>query len=179
MSVVPIARQHTLAWDDPGVSPWLEVVVAVAMVVGLVGLVLPVLPGLAVMWVAVLAWAILDGGGAVRWTIVAVVSILALVGTVAAVLWSGRKASGAGAPWWALLVALVGSIVGFFTIPFLGIVVGGIGGLWLAELVRLRHPREAWDTTWVALQAYGVGTVVQMLAGAAIFAVWLVGVWLS
>jgi uncharacterized protein len=177
--VRPIDVGHTSAWDDPGVSPWLELVVAVAMVVGLVGLVLPVLPGLAVMWVAVLVWAVLDGGGTVRWLTFAVVSILALVGTVAAVMWSGRKASGAGAPWWALLVALVGAVVGFFTIPFLGIVVGGIAGLWLAELVRLRHPREAWDTTWVALQAYGVGTIVQLLAGAAIVAVWLVGVWAS
>jgi uncharacterized protein YqgC (DUF456 family) len=161
------------------VSPWLELVVAVALVVGLVGLVLPVLPGLAIMWVAVGVWALLDGGGPVRWATFAVVSILALVGTVAAVVWSGRRASGAGAPWWALLVALVGAVVGFFTIPILGIVVGGVGGLWLAELVRLRHPRQAWDTTWVALQAYGVGTVVQMLAGAAILAVWLVGVWVS
>lgn len=160
-------------------SPWLELAVAVAMVVGLVGLVLPVLPGLAVMWVAVGVWVVADGGGAVRWATFAVVSILALVGTVAAVLWSGRKASDAGAPWWALLVALVGAVVGFITIPFVGIVVGGVGGLWLAELVRLRHPRHAWDTTWVALQAYGVGTIVQMLAGSAIFGVWLVGVWIS
>jgi uncharacterized protein YqgC (DUF456 family) len=161
------------------VSPWLELVVAVAMVVGLVGLVVPVLPGLALMWAAVGLWTVLDGGGAVRWITFGIVTVLAAVGTVAAVVWSGRKASGAGAPWWALIVALIGAIVGFFTIPFLGIVIGGIGGLWLAELVRLRHPRLAWDTTWAALQAYGVGTVVQMLAGVAILGVWLVGVWVS
>jgi uncharacterized protein YqgC (DUF456 family) len=161
------------------VSPWLELLVAVAMIVGLVGLVVPVLPGLVLMWAAVGLWALLDGGGAVRWATFAVVTVLALVGTIAALIWSGRKASGAGAPWWALTVAMVGAVVGFFTIPFLGIVVGGVGGLWLAELARLRHPRQAWDTTWAALQGYGVGTVVQMLAGAAIFGVWLVGVWIS
>ena len=71
------------------------------------------------------------------------------------------------------MAAMIGAVVGFFTIPVLGVVVGGIGGLWLAELVRLRHPRRAWDTTWAAVQGYGVGTVVQMLAGAAIFGVWL------
>lgn len=160
-------------------SPWLELLVAVAMVVGLVGVVVPVLPGLILMWVAVGSWALLDGGGTARWVTFAVVTLLTAVGTTAAVVWSGRKASGAGAPWWALTVAMVGAVVGFLTLPVIGIVVGGVGGLWLAELARLRHPKAAWDTTWVALQAYGVGTVVQMLAGAAIFGVWLTGVWLS
>jgi hypothetical protein len=160
-------------------SPWLELVVLAALIVGVVGLVVPVLPGLVLMWLAVGAWALLDGGGSVRWATFGVVTVLTLVGTVAALTLSGRKATGAGAPWWALLLAMVGAIVGFFTIPVVGIVVGGIAGLYLAELLRLRDLRAAWDTTWVALQGYGVGTVVQMLAGAAIVAVWLVGVWLS
>ena len=160
-------------------SPWLELLVAVAMVAGLVGLVIPVMPGLPIMWVAVGVWALLDGGGAVRWATFAVVTVLAAVGTVAAITLSGRRATGAGAPWWALLLGVVGAVVGFFTIPVLGVVVGGVVGLWLAELLRLRDIRAAWDTTWEAIQGYGVGTLVQMLAGAAIFGVWLVGVWIS
>jgi uncharacterized protein YqgC (DUF456 family) len=180
MSVRPFAHLHISgAWDDPSVSPWLEVLIAAAMVVGLVGLVVPVLPGLVLMWVAVGVWAILDGGGTARWVTFAIVTVLAVVGTVASIVWSGRKASDAGAPWWALAVALVAAVVGFFTIPVLGIVVGGVCGLWLVELVRLRHPRLAWDTTWAALQGYGIGTLVQMAAGAAVFAVWLGGVWVS
>lgn len=160
-------------------SPWLEIVVAIALAVGLVGLVVPVLPGLALMWGAVGVWALLDGGGAWRWATFGVVTVLAVVGTVAALTLSGRKATGAGAPWWALLMAAVGAVAGFFVIPLLGIVIGGIAGLWLAELIRLRHPRAAWDTTWEALQGYGTGTVVQMLAGIAIIAVWGIGVVLS
>jgi uncharacterized protein YqgC (DUF456 family) len=108
-----------------------------------------------------------------------VVTVLALVGTVAALTLSGRKATDAGAPWWALVLALVGAVVGFIMIPVLGIVVGGIAGLWLAELIRLRDPRTAWDTTWAALQGYGLGTVVQMVAGVAMVLVWAAGVVLS
>lgn len=160
-------------------SPWLEIAVAVALAVGVVGVVVPVLPGLVLMWAAVGVWALLDGGGAWRWATFGVVTVLTLVGTVAALTLSGRKATGAGAPWWALLMAVVGAIVGFFTIPLIGIVVGGIAGLWLAELIRLRDLRAAWDTTWVALQGYGLGTVVQIAAGIAIILVWSVGVVLS
>jgi uncharacterized protein YqgC (DUF456 family) len=84
-----------------------------------------------------------------------------------------------GAPWWALLAAAVGAVAGFFLIPFVGILIGGVGGLWVAELVRVRDPRAAWDTTWAAIQGYGVGTVVQMVAGVGIVVVWGMGVWLT
>lgn len=160
-------------------SPWLEIGVAIALAVGVVGLVVPVMPGLILMWGAVGVWALLDGGGAWRWATFGVVTVLAIVGTVAALTLSGRKATDAGAPWWALLMAVVGAVVGFVMIPLVGIVVGGIAGLWLAELIRLREPRTAWDTTWAALQGYGLGTVVQMVAGIAIVLVWGVGVVLS
>lgn len=160
-------------------SPWLEIAVAVALAVGLVGLVVPVLPGLALMWGAVGVWALLDGGGTWRWATFAVVTVLAAVGLVAALTLSGRKATGAGAPWWALVMAVIGAVLGFIMIPLVGIVVGGIAGLWLAELIRLRDLRKAWDTTWEALQGYGLGTVVQMVAGVAIVLVWIVGVVVS
>lgn len=160
-------------------SPWLEIAVALAMAVGLVGLVVPVLPGLALMWAAVGVWVLLDGGGAWRWATFGVVTVLALVGVVAALTLGGRKATGAGAPWWALVMAVIGAVVGFIMIPLVGVVVGGIAGLWLAELIRLRDPRTAWDTTWEALQGYGLGTVVQMVAGVAIVLVWVAGVVVS
>lgn len=160
-------------------SPWLEVAVAIALAVGVVGLVVPVLPGLALMWAAVGIWALVDGGGPWRWATFGVVTVLAIVGTVAALTLSGRKATDAGAPWWALILAVVGAVIGFVMIPLVGIIVGGIAGLWLAELIRLRDPRTAWDTTWAALQGYGLGTVVQMVAGLAIVLVWCVGVVLS
>jgi uncharacterized protein len=163
----------------PALSPWLELVVLVVMLVGVVGLVLPVLPGLALMWLAAVVWAILDGGGWIRWSAVLVITVLAVVGTVAATWLSGRRAGQQGAPWWVLGISMVGMVVGFFLIPIVGVVVGGVAAIWLAELVRLRHPGQAWDTTWAALQGYGTGTAVQLACGVAILLVWLVAVWAS
>lgn len=160
-------------------SPWLELAVVVVMLVGFVGLFLPALPGLPVMWVAVLAWVLLDGGGTVRWVAFAVVTVLSIVGTAAAIWLSGRGATTAGAPWWVLLVGTVGMIIGFFTIPIVGVLVGGVGAIWLAELARLQSPRRAWDTTWAAIVGYGVGTSVQLAAGVAVLLVWIMAVVLS
>ena len=161
------------------VSPWLEWVVLLVMIVSVVGLLLPVLPGLLLMWAATLGWVLLDGGGAVRWTAFGIITVLVAVGTAAAYWWSGRRASDAGAPWWVLAVGTLGMIIGFFTIPILGVVVGGVAAIWLAELIRLRDAKQAWDTTWAALQGYGIGTGIQVAAGVAVVLVWLMAVWIS
>ena len=160
-------------------SPWLELVVAAVMLVGVVGLFVPVMPGLLLMWGAALVWVLVDGGGLLRWVALVIITLLAVVGTAAATWMSGRSASGVGAPWWVLVLGVVGMIVGFFTIPVFGLIVGGVAAIWLGELVRLGNPRRAWDTTWVAIQGYGLGTAVQLAAGVAILLVWLVAVWLS
>jgi len=161
------------------VSPWLELGVLVVMLVGFAGLVLPGLPGLPVMWLAALVWVLLDGGGALRWASFALITLLTVVGTAAALWWSGRGAARAGAPWWVLLVGLAGMIIGFFAIPVLGVLVGGVAAVWLAELVRLRHPGRAWETTWATIIGYGVGTGVQLAAGVALLLVWLTAVLVS
>jgi uncharacterized protein YqgC (DUF456 family) len=160
-------------------SPWLELVVAAVMLIGVVGLFVPVMPGLLLMWGAALVWVLVDGGGLLRWTALVIITLLAVVGTAAATWMSGRSASGVGAPWWVLALGVAGMIVGFFTIPVFGVVVGGVAAIWLGELARLGSPRRAWDTTWVAIQGYGLGTAVQLAAGVAIVLVWLVAVWLS
>lgn len=160
-------------------SPWLELGVFFVMLVGFAGLVLPGLPGLPVMWLAALVWVLLDGGGALRWSALAVITLLTVIGTAAALWLSGRGAAQAGAPWWVLMVGVAGMIIGFFTIPVLGVLVGGVAAIWLAELVRQQHPGRAWDTTWATIVGYGIGTGVQLAAGVAVLLVWLTAVVVS
>jgi uncharacterized protein YqgC (DUF456 family) len=161
------------------VSPWLEVAVAAVMVVGLVGVVVPVLPGLVVSWLAVVAWAVLDGGGPVRWTAVVVVGLTAGVGYVVAAVVPGRRTAGAGAPDWVLLVGVVGMVAGFFVAPVVGAVVGGVLGVWLAELARTRDARAAWAVTVETVKGVGIGVLVQLAAGLLMVAEWLAAVLVS
>lgn len=155
---------------------WPDGVVLLVMLVGVVGLVLPVLPGLLLMWSAVLVWVLADGGGAIRWLAFGLATALVAVGTLAAAVLSSRRATAAGAPWWVLIPALAGMIIGFFVIPVFGIVLGGLAGIWLAELARVHEARTAWRTTWAVVQGYGVGTAIQLATGIATFLVWSVAV---
>ncbi|WP_007519583.1 MULTISPECIES: DUF456 domain-containing protein [Pseudofrankia] len=151
----------------------MQVVVGVLMVVGLVGVVLPVLPGLLIILGAGLWWTIADGGGG-RWAVFAVMVVLAAIGTVAKYVLPAKATAGRGAPPTTLLLGVAGAIVGFFVIPVLGVLIGGLLGIYLAEVVRLKDWRAALGSTWAALVAIGIGMVIELAAGVLASLSWLI-----
>jgi uncharacterized protein YqgC (DUF456 family) len=150
--------------------------VALAMAVGLAGVLVPVLPGLLLVWGAGLVWTIADGGGAVRWTVFGVLTALFVGATVAKYVLPARSAAARGAPTSTLLAGAAGAVVGFFVIPVVGALIGGVAAIWLAEYVRLRHPRAALAATKAALVAIGLGVLIELGAGVIMVLVWLGGV---
>jgi uncharacterized protein YqgC (DUF456 family) len=161
------------------VSDNAQLLVGVVMVAGIVGILLPILPGLLLIWAAGLWWTIADGGGPTRWTVLGVLTILLAVGTVAKYVLPARSASARGAPLSTLAVGALGAVVGFFVIPIIGVIVGGVLGIYLAEYVRLRAPGPAWDSTRAALVAIGIGLLIELTAGVLMFGTWLLGVWVT
>ena len=121
-------------------SPAAELLVLLVMLVGLVGVVVPVLPGLLLVWAAGVAWAWI-GGGAAAWAVAGVLTVLLVAGTVVKYALPARSATGTGAPRSTLVAGAAGALVGFFVIPVVGVVVGGVGAVYLAERSRLRGAR--------------------------------------
>lgn len=146
------------------------------MLVGLTGTVVPVLPGLPVIWGAGLVWVLLDGGGPTRWGVLALMTVLMAAGLLAGYLLPGRAAASEGSPPWVLLFAVVCGIAGFFLVPVVGFLLGFALGLLVAELLRVRDAARAWRATLAALKAYGIGVVVSVVAGTAMIAVWTAAV---
>jgi uncharacterized protein YqgC (DUF456 family) len=128
------------------VSPAAELLVLLVMVAGLVGVVVPVLPGLVLIWAAGVGWAWV-GGGAVRWAVAGVLTVLLVAGAV-------------------------GALVGFFVIPVVGVVVGGVGAVYLAERSRLGAHRSAWRSTRAVLIGVGIGLLVELATGVVMIGVW-------
>jgi len=146
-----------------------------AIAAGIVGTIVPVLPGLLLCWLGVLAWAVFADGGWVKWLVLAVVTALAAAGTVVKYLWPGRNLKRSGVPNSTLLVGGVLGLVGFFVVPILGLILGFILGVWLAERVRLGDNRLAWPSTVHALKAAGLSTLIELAAALAIAATWGAG----
>ena len=153
----------------------LEVVLGLVMLVGLVGVVVPVFPGLVLVAGAGLVWAI-DLGGPGAWSAFAVMAAVAVGGIVASSVLPARRASAAGAPAWVVVAGVVGLVIGFFVVPVVGALVGFPAGVFAAELARHRHPGPAWRATWEALKNVGLGIAIQLGAGVAMIVVWLAAV---
>lgn len=151
------------------------VLIGLAMAIGLVGVVIPVIPGLLLVGLAGLGWAILaDGAG--PWIVFGLMVAVLLVGTIAKYVLPSRSLRQAGAPASTLVLGAVGGIVGFFAIPVIGLLVGAVAGIYLGELRRLKDSKAAGRSTLSTLRAIGIGLVIELLAGVLAVAVWFVAV---
>lgn len=153
-----------------------EVLVALGMLVGLVGVVVPVLPGLLLVWACGLAWVLLDGGGPARWATLAVMTALLVAGTLLQYVLPGRATRKAAASRATLWVAAAGAVAGFFLVPVVGVVLGFVAGAYLCELAATRDLAAAWRSTVVVLKGVGLGMLLQLLAGGLMIAVWVTAV---
>ena len=151
------------------------VLIGLAMAVGLVGVVIPVIPGLLLVGAAGLGWAIL-AEGAGSWIVFGVMVAVLLVGTIAKYVLPSRTLRQAGAPASTLVLGAVGGIVGFFLIPILGLLVGAVAGIYLGEARRLRDSGAAGRSTLSTVKAIGIGLVIELLAGLLAVAIWFISV---
>jgi uncharacterized protein YqgC (DUF456 family) len=149
-----------------------------AILVGVLGVLIPVLPGLLLCWLGVLLWAILGDAGGGRWAVLGLATVVAVAGTVIKYLWPGRRLKSTGVPTSSLLAGGVLGLIGFFVIPVVGLVLGFVLGVWLAERVRL-GPGQAWASTKQALAAVGLSMLVEFTAALGIAAIWVLGLLLT
>ncbi len=155
-----------------------ELLVGVAMLAGLAGVFVPVLPGLLLIWAAAFAWAWVVASPT-AWAVFVVITTVCALGTAAKYVLPGRSLREAGAPWSTMAAGALGAVVGFFVIPFLGVLVGAIGGVFVAELNRLHDRQAAWRSTWATIKATGVGMAIELLAAVLAVVVWVVGLALT
>jgi uncharacterized protein YqgC (DUF456 family) len=151
-----------------------EVLVAMAILVGLVGVLVPILPGLVLVLAAVLVWAV-DEGSSTAWVVFAVAAAVLVVGTVVKYAVPGRRLKTAGIPASTQWTGVALGVVGFFVIPVIGLFIGFVLGIYVAEHRRV-GASAAWPSTQQALKAVGVSIIIELAAGVLAALVWLAGV---
>jgi uncharacterized protein YqgC (DUF456 family) len=155
-------------------STAIDVIAGIVIALGIVGVVIPVLPGLLLSWLGVLLWALLSGAGHLRWVILAIATVVALVGAAIKYLLPGKRLKRVGVPNTALFAGGVLGLIGFFVIPVVGVVIGFVLGVYLVERVRL-GPGRAWPSTREAITAAGLAMLIEFTTSVAIAVVWVFG----
>lgn len=152
-----------------------EVLVGLAVVVGLVGIVVPILPGTILVFAAIAVWAFVTGGS-VAWTTFAVATFLLVTSGVVKYTWPGKRMKDAGIPTRSLMIGGVVGIVGFFVVPIIGLFIGFVLGTYVAELPRNKSHSAAWKSTVHATKAAGLSILVELLGALLASGVWLAAV---
>ncbi len=142
---------------------------------GLVGIVLPVIPGSPVIALAVLVWAI-DARAGAAWAVLAIVVILLAAGWSTTYVVTGRRVHQAGVPTSSLMVAGLAGMVGFFVLPVAGLFLFFPLALYLMEYRRLRDSRAARSSASVAIRATALGMIIELALASTAAATWLIAV---
>ena len=156
---------------------FLDLLVALAIAVGLVGVLIPLMPGSTLVVGAVLVWAAFTGTST-GWAVFVVAACLVAVGGVLKYLIPGRRLQVSGVPNRTLLLGGVLGIVGFFVSPVVGLPIGFVLGIYLAEVQRIGSER-AWPATLEALKAVGLGMLIELCFASLAAATWLVGAFVA
>lgn len=148
------------------------VLVGLVLLLGLLGTVLPGVPGPLVVWAAVFWWAMWDQSNAAWWLLTGTTGLLLVTSVIRFLVPTGdRHAAEVGRR--ALLVAGAAGTVGFVALPVVGVLPGFVGGLYGCERVRLGGHGAAVASTRSALRSGGWRTLTELTACLLITTTWL------
>ena len=154
----------------------LVALLGLVMAVGALGTIVPLVPGISLVWGAGLVYGLDRGFGAVGVVALAVMTSLGVAATVGGYVVPKRRASGAGASRATVWLGVAGAVVGFFVVPIVRLPIGGVLGIYVGERLRTGDTVTAWRATRATIAGFGIAVLVQFAAAMSMIAVWVVWV---
>jgi uncharacterized protein YqgC (DUF456 family) len=154
-----------------------ELVVGLAILVGLAGIVIQALPGNILVIAAIGVWSWVTGGPA--WWVFAGAAVVIALAELGQWLLAGRHLRRADVPFSTMVLAGVAGIIGFFAVPVIGLFLFFPAAVFLLEWHRRRDRAAALAATKAAVQATGITMLVQLAGGLLAAAIWVVGLILT
>jgi len=133
----------------------------VFILIGLFGAFIPVLPGSVLVWLTVLIYAVLEGWHAITPLVFVVVTVICVVTGTANIWLSLLGAKTGGASTQALILGIVGSIIGLFVFSLIGSIVGYALGIIVGEYLKQRDWNLALKASFGGLAGMGISTAIE------------------
>ncbi|HUP72390.1 MAG TPA: DUF456 domain-containing protein [Acidimicrobiales bacterium] len=155
-----------------------EILTGLVMAIGLVGVLLPVLPGLLLIAATAVVWAVAEGT-VTAWIVAAMMIAILGAGTYLKYRVPGRELAAQKVPARTWVLIGVGGVIGFFVVPVIGALAGVVAGAYLGERVRFGSHASAWASTKRVIVSIGKGVALEFAAGTVAIAVWVAAVLVS
>lgn len=150
----------------------LTILIGLTIAVGVVGTLIPVLPGPLLVWGAALTFGIIAGFGAVGWIMMALITLGLVIALYLGVRIPQKSAAATGLGAGTQLFSLALAVVGFFVIPVLGAALGFALGIWIATYRREGDLAGANRSTLITLRAFGKATLLQFACAVGMAGSW-------
>jgi uncharacterized protein YqgC (DUF456 family) len=160
---------------------WLEASIftltQLLVLIGLFGLIIPVFPGMVVIWLAVLGYGVIKGFSTLGIGLFVIITLLMLLGTLVDNLLMGAGARKGGASWLAIGLALVAGVLGTLFFPPLGGIIAAPLVVFLFEFLRRRDWRKGLEALRGLAAGWGLSFLVRFGIGLLMMVFWWVWVW--
>lgn len=135
------------------------------MLVGLAGVILPVLPGIPLVWLGLFIYAVFTGFDVISVTAVVVFFVIMLLTLALDFLAPVFGAKKYKATKLGMLGAFLGMMIGLFTLGFWGVILGPFVGALLGELIASRRPVIALKAAIGTFVGFVFGTLLRLVVG--------------
>jgi len=139
----------------------------ILMLVGLAGTVVPVLPGIPIIWIGMLIYGWFSGWVAYGWVAMVVVGLLVILSVAVDQLASVVGAKKFGASRAGMIGSFIGAIFGLIVLSLPGLILGTFMGAMLFEMAfSKRNFRESMASGTGALVGFLAGSLFKFMLGA-------------
>lgn len=146
------------------------------MLVGVAGIVVPVLPDTPLIWLAAVGYGLAEGlNSSLDAAVLLGLGLLVVLGIVVDLSLGPAGAGRAGASWQAIAGSLIGGLIGLIFFPPLGALVGALLGVFAVEYQRRNQDaRAAWEAVKGFAKGYGLSILIRLGIAALMILIWAV-----
>ena len=155
----------------------ITIVTSVFIFVGFLGLILPIYPGIVIIWLAALGYGIATGFTTAGIFVFVILTLLMIVGSLIDNILMTAFTHKTGASWWSIILALVAGLIGTFAFPPIGGLIAAPLVLYLLEWSRLQDHKQAFQSLKALVTGWGFSYVARLGIGLVMVLLWGIWVW--
>jgi uncharacterized protein len=148
-------------------------VAIVFMLIGIIGIIVPILPGMLLVWLTLLGYAWVTDFEIIKLWMLVILTLVAMVTGTASIWLPYLGAKSLGAAKRSAFLGFIGGVIGTFIMPLVGTVIGYAVGIILGEFHKHRDLRVAIKRSIGGVAGWGISTVVELAGALTIFIVFL------